>query len=152
MTSRAPLELPDWPLGTVVVLSTGAGPAHAIPVSAALRADARTVLVALAQRRESLARLRRDPRVALTVLAQDAAFTAHATATVVEEALAEADTVAAVRLDVEAIQDHRTPAFAMHAAVRWEWVDEQARERDAAVRAGLQRIATDESRRPAPRR
>jgi hypothetical protein len=147
VTGGPAVELPDWPLGTVVVLSTGAGPAHAIPVSAALRADARTVLVALAQRRESLARLRRDPRVALTVLAQDAAFTAHATAAVVEEALAEAGNVAAVRLDVDAVQDHRTPAFAMRAPVGWEWVDAEARDRDAAVRAGLQRVATDESRR-----
>jgi hypothetical protein len=37
----------------------------------------------------------------------------------------------------------------MRAAVSWEWVDAEARERDAAVRAGLQRLATDESRRPA---
>jgi hypothetical protein len=148
VTGGPAVELPDWPLGTVVVLSTAAGPAHAIPVSAALRADARTVLVALALRRESLARLRRDPRVALTVLAQDAAFTAHAAATVVEEALAEAANVAAVRLDVDAVQDHRTPAFAMRAAVSWEWVDAEARERDAAVRTGLARLA-DELRRAA---
>jgi hypothetical protein len=147
VTGGPPVALPDWPLGTVVVLSTGAGPAHAIPVSAALRADARTVLVALAQRRESLARLRRDPRVALTVLAQDAAFTAHATATVVEEALAESANVAAVRLDVEAVQDHMTSTFAMRAPVGWDWVDAEARERDGAVRAGLQRLATDELRR-----
>jgi hypothetical protein len=147
VTGGPPVELPDWPPGTVVVLSTGAGPAHAIPISAALRVDARTVLVALAQRRESLVRLRRDPRVALTVLAQDAAFTAHAAATVVEEALAEAADVAAVRLDVEAVQDHMTPAFAIRAPVSWEWVDAEARERDGAVRAGLQRLATDELRR-----
>jgi hypothetical protein len=66
---------------------------------------------------------------------------------VVEAALAEAGNVAAVRLDVEAVQDHMTPAFAMRAAVSWEWVDAEARERDGAVRAGLQRLATDELRR-----
>jgi RimJ/RimL family protein N-acetyltransferase len=142
-------DVPDWPLGTVVVLSTGAGPPHAIPVSAALRADARTILVALARRRESLARLRRDPRVALTVLASGRAFTAHAIATVAEEALAEAENVAAVRLAVHAVQDHTTPAFELRAPVGWDWVDPVARERDGAVRAGLRRIATGESRRPA---
>ena len=33
--------LPDWPDGTVAVLSTGAGPPHAIPVSTAVRAGDR---------------------------------------------------------------------------------------------------------------
>jgi hypothetical protein len=139
--------LPDWSTGTVTVLSTGGGPAHAIPVSAALRADAGTVLIALARRRGSLSRLRDDPRVALTVLGAGLAFTAHATATVVEEALAEAGNVAAVRLDVHDVQDHLAPAFELHAAVAWDWVDAEARERDAAVRAGLARLA-DESRGP----
>ena len=123
------------------MLSTAGGPAHAIPVSAALRAGARTVLVALARRRASLARLRSDPQVALTVLAADMAFTAHATATVVEEPLAEADNVTAVRLDVHAVQDHMTTAFTLRAGVDWDWVDAAARERDAAVRAGLARLA-----------
>jgi hypothetical protein len=36
----------------------------------------------------------------------------------------------------------------MRAAVSWEWVDAEARERDAAVRAGLARLA-DELRRAA---
>src|SRR3954452_21751688 len=139
-----PLELPDWAPGTVTILSTAGGPAHAIPVSAALRADARTVLLALARRRSSLARLRADPQVALTVLAGDLAFTAHASATVVEEPLAEAGAVAAVRLDVHDVQDHMTPAFTLRAGVAWDWVDAEARERDAAVRAGLARLA-DES-------
>lgn len=144
------MTLPDWSLGTVVVLSTGGGDAHAIPVSAALRAGPHTILVALARRRESLARLRRDPRVAVTVLARDRAFTAHATATIVEEALAEAENVAAVRLDVQRIQDHMTPAFEIHAPVAWDWVDDDARARDQAVRDGLARLASDQSRRAEP--
>ena len=134
------MSVPDWPPGTVTVLSTGGGPAHAIPVSAALRADERTVLVALALRRSSLTRLREDPRCALTVLGADLAFTAHATATVVEAPLAEAENVAAVRLDVHDVQDHRAPAFVLRAPVEWDWVDDEARSRDAAVRAGLARL------------
>src|SRR4029079_5727519 len=62
-------ELPDWPSGTVCVLSTGGGPPHAIPVSTALRAGPRRVLLALAARRETLTRLRGAPRCALTALA-----------------------------------------------------------------------------------
>src|SRR5918911_387339 len=61
--------LPEWPPGTVAVLSTAGAAPHAIPVSTAVRAGERHVLLALAPRRSSLARLRADPRVALTVLA-----------------------------------------------------------------------------------
>ena len=71
--------LPTWPDGTVAVLSTS-GP-HAIPVSTAVRSGDATIHFALAHKRESLARLRDDPRCALTVIAADTAFTAHATAT-----------------------------------------------------------------------
>src|SRR5262245_49641074 len=61
-------ELPEWKEGTVAVLSTGGGAPHAIPVSAAVRAGPRRVLIALAVGRESLARLRREPRCALTII------------------------------------------------------------------------------------
>ena len=56
--------LPEWPDGTVAMLSThGDGP-HAIPVSLILRAGPRRARSsASAPRRESLARLREDPRV-----------------------------------------------------------------------------------------
>ena len=62
--------LPDWPHGTVTVLSTGRRAPHAIPVSAAIRRGPRELALALALRRESLARLREDPRCAVTVLAR----------------------------------------------------------------------------------
>ena len=79
-------ELPAWPAGTVAVLSTGAGEPHAIPVSTAVRRGPRTIVFALALRRESLARLRADPRCALTVLAAgNVAFTALGRASVVAE-------------------------------------------------------------------
>ena len=70
--------LPDWPEGTVAVLST-AGP-HAIPVSTATRSGDATIHLALAHRRDSLARLREDPRCALTILAAGVAVTAYADA------------------------------------------------------------------------
>lgn len=140
------VELPDWPDGTVTLLSTGGGAAHAIPVSTALRAGPRTVLLALAHRRASLARLRRDPRVALTVLAADVACTAHAVARVVEAPLAEIESVVAVRLDVTELQDHRTARFEMLAPVRWAWTDPDAEAQDARVRRGLRRLAAQQPR------
>ena len=135
-------ELPDWPEGTVAILSTGAGAPHGIPVSTALRAGPRTVFLALALRRGSLDRLRTDPRCALTILdGRDLAFTAHATATIAEEPMAVSDRVAAVRLDVLAIQDHGQPRFTIEAGIRWRWNDAQAERDDAAIRAALTALA-----------
>jgi len=133
--------LPDWDDGTVAVLSTGAGPPHAIPVSTAVRLGPRTIVLALARRRESLTRLRADPEVALTFLARAVACTAYARATVTQDPLPGAERVAAVRLDVHTLQDHRQPGFAMDDAVRWHWTDPEAEARDGEVRALLRRTA-----------
>jgi hypothetical protein len=135
-------ELPDWEPGTVCVLSTGGGAPHAIPVSTALRAGPRRVLLALAPRRETLARLRREPRCALTVMAAgDVACTVHARAEVVAESLPGAEAVAAVSLEVDDIQDHMQPRFVIAAGVAWDWTDENARASDAAVRGALAELA-----------
>ena len=128
--------LPDWPDGTVTVLSTGAGPPHAIPVSTAVRSGPATVHLALGLRRESLARLREDPRCALTVIAAGVAVTAYATASVVEEN----DRVAFLRLEVDSIKDHDQPTFEIETGVRWRWTDEDAEAGDADVRATLRRF------------
>jgi|SRR5215211_2912572 len=129
--------LPEWPGGTVAVLSTGAGPPHAIPVSTAVRSGPSTLHLALALRRESLARLREDPRCALTVLAAgNVAFTAHGAARIVEEG----ERVAFVRLDVETVQDHGQPTFAIESGVRWRWTDAEAERSDGEIRAALRRL------------
>jgi hypothetical protein len=124
--------LPDWPEGTVAVLSTH-GP-HAIPVSTATRVSDTIVHLALAHSRDSLARLRDDPRCALTVIAPDTAFTAYATATVAGQD----DRVAHVRLDVHEVADHRQRTFLIEAGVRWRWTDDEAEQADASVRAALE--------------
>jgi len=130
--------LPAWEPGTVAILSTGAGAPRAIPVSTAIAAGPDVILLALALRRESLARLREEPRCALTVLAAgDVAFTAHGRATVVEEL----ETVAAVRIDVDEVQDHGQDRFEIVAGVAWHWTDADAARQDAAVRAALARLA-----------
>ncbi|MSX02772.1 MAG: hypothetical protein F2813_06385 [Actinobacteria bacterium] len=134
-------ELPDWKPGTVSMLATvGDGP-HAIPVSTAVRASERRIVLALGARRGSLERLLEDPRVALTVLAAgDVAFTAHGTAQVVADPLPGVDGVVAVEIRVESVSSHKRPTFAIEDGVVWDWADEAARERDASVRDALLQI------------
>jgi flavin reductase (DIM6/NTAB) family NADH-FMN oxidoreductase RutF len=125
-------ELPEWPAGTVAVLSTGAGEPHAIPVSTAVRRGPLSLAFALGLRRESLARLRSDPRCAVTILAAgDIAVTAIGRAVVEEEG----ERVAVVRLDVDRIQDHGRDTFVIDDGVQWRWTDDEAERTDAEVRA-----------------
>ncbi|MDP4604066.1 MAG: pyridoxamine 5'-phosphate oxidase family protein [Solirubrobacteraceae bacterium] len=132
------LDLPHWPPGTVCILATGGDGPHAIPVSTAVRASGDRIVLALGARRGSLSRLREDPRVALTVLAAgDVAFTAHGTARVVEEPLPGIDGVIGVEINVERVSSHKRPTFSIADGVAWAWADDEARERDAAVRRAL---------------
>ena len=130
-------ELPHWPDGTVAILATGAGAPHAIPVSTIVRGGPRTILLGLAQRRESLARLREDPRVAVAILAGRIAITADGHA----EVIADLGRVVAVRVEVEAIADHDQPTFAIDEGVQWRWTDAEADARDRELRAHLRTLA-----------
>ena len=97
------------------------------------------MLLALAVHRESLARLRREPRCALTIVTgADVACTAHAHAEILKEV---AEGVVAVALDVYAIQDHMQPRFAIERRVAWRWTDEDAAERDRVIRTTLSELA-----------
>jgi nitroimidazol reductase NimA-like FMN-containing flavoprotein (pyridoxamine 5'-phosphate oxidase superfamily) len=129
--------VPDWPPGTVAILATiGEDGPHAIPVSTAMRAGPATVLLALGPSRGSLARLRAEPRCALAVIATGVVVTVRGRATIVGEA---AGTVA-VRIDVEAVDDHAQPTFAIDTGVAWRWTDPEAERRDAEVRAALRQL------------
>ena len=130
--------LPVWPDGTVATLSTGGGEPHAIPVSTIVRADDTTVLFVLARRRESLARLRSDPRCALTILARGVSITAIGRAMEVDAELPEQ--VVALRMDVERVQDHAQPKFEILEGVRWRWTDADAERTDAALREALRKL------------
>ncbi len=132
--------LPDWPAGTVTILATAGDAPHTIPVSAAIRAGSRHVLIALAASRESLARLRADPRVALTIVCQDTAVTAYGLARALDDKPI-ADGVLAVEIEVDRVQDHDRPTFEIESGVRWRWTDPDAERRDAEVRAALSRLA-----------
>jgi hypothetical protein len=123
----------------VLILSTAGDGPHAIPVSAAIRAGPRRALIGLARGRGSLARLRADPNVSLTVVAEGISVTAYGRAVVVDEGLVEG--VVAVALEVERVVDHDRPTFEIQEGVRWRWTDPEAAARDEAVRAALRRLA-----------
>ena len=131
--------LPEWAQGTLGVLCV-AGP-HAVPVSTAVRAGDRRVLLALGQGRETLARLRDDASAALCLLGEGLAFTAYGSARVLREELAVAR-VAAVELEVEHVQDHLADGRTeMLDGARWRWSDERAMEAELRVVAELRRLA-----------
>jgi pyridoxamine 5'-phosphate oxidase-like protein len=129
------VTVPDWPPGTVAILATAGadGAPHAIPVSTAVRTGPATVMLALAPGRGSLERLRADPRCALSILAAGVAVTLRGRAGVAGEA---GGTVA-IRLEVESVDDHDRPTFAIEGGVPWRWTDAEAERRDAEVRAAL---------------
>jgi hypothetical protein len=132
--------LPHWPEGTVLVLVTAGDHPHAVPISAAVRAGDRRVLLGLARGRGSLARLRADPRAALAInAAGDVAVTAYGSARVLEHELVEG--VAAVELSVDRIQDHNRATFVIEDGVVWRWTDPEAEDRDRRVRDALLRVA-----------
>ena len=116
-------ELPEWERGTPAVLCV-AGP-HPIPVTTPVRRGPDRVLLALGRERETLERLRDDPGVALLVIGKELAFTAHCRARVLAERLEVTDTVVAVELSVERVQDHLADGRTeMLDGARWRWCDE----------------------------
>ena len=118
--------LPEWPDKTIAVLSTENGEVHAIPITAPLRVGDRRILFRLKRCRESLARLREHPKVALTIFGKgNLAFTARGPAHVVQESMVVAPAFAAVAIDVENIDDHRQREFAVDSGVSLDWTNER---------------------------
>jgi len=119
--------LPEWPEETIAVLSTQNEEVHAIPITAPLRIGDRQILLRLKRCRESLARLREHPKVALTIFAKgNLAFTARGTARVVQEPMVSAPMFAAVAIDVENIDDHRQRELVIDSCVSPDWSNERA--------------------------
>jgi hypothetical protein len=123
------VALPDWPTRTVAILATlDDGTPHAIPISAPVRAGDQRILFSLRRDRDSVARIRARPRIALTILAEgDVAFTARGSAQLREGLLEQPDYVA-VELQVDAVDDHRQRAFAVSGGIGREWHDDAERE------------------------
>ena len=118
--------LPEWPDKTIAVLSTENGEVHAIPITAPLRIGDRRILFRLKRCRESLARLRQHPKVALTIFATgNLAFTARGPARVVQESMVVAPAFAAVAIDVENIDDHRQRELVIDSGVSLDWTNER---------------------------
>jgi oxalate decarboxylase len=100
--------LPDWPEGTLGVLSTIDGGPHAIPLSTIVRVADRRVRFGLRRDHGSLERLRESPQIALLVLGEgNTAFTASGRARVIQESMPREPNFAAVELAVDSIDDHR---------------------------------------------
>jgi hypothetical protein len=132
-------ELPHWERGTPAVLCV-AGP-HAIPVSTAVRAGPERIMLALGRDRETLRRLRSSSRAAVLVMAKGLAFTAHGDARVRAEELEAADTVVAVELRVEHVQDHLADGRTeMLDGARWRWARDGMAEAERAIVAELERL------------
>jgi Pyridoxamine 5'-phosphate oxidase len=140
---ETPTTLPEWPLRTIAVLATVDEAPHAIPVSAPVRASDRSILLSLHRSRDSLARLRDRPQVALVVLAEgNVAFTARGTASVIEEPMTGAPDYAAVEIEVAEVDDHRQPAFTVEAGVDRNWIDEDEKRALGERVKTLQQFAT----------
>jgi len=133
-------RLPQWEQGTPAVLCA-AGP-HAIPVSTAVRVGDLRLMFALGRKREMLRRLREDEHAALLVMGKGLAFSAYGTAAVVAEELEVADTVVAVELRVERVQDHLADGRTdMVDGARWRWTDDQLAESEPKIVAELERLS-----------
>ena len=133
--------LPRWQPRTVGLL-VASGP-HAIPISTATRASDRRLVFGLARRRETLARLREDPRAAFAMLAEGLAFTAYGEVGIVREQLRDVPAVAALELRVARFQDHLAEGRTeMLGAPAWRWAEEDAAEADRAVVAELRELAS----------
>jgi hypothetical protein len=118
--------LPEWPDRTIAVLSTQNEEVHAIPITAPLRIGDRQILLRLKRCRESLARLREHPKVALTIFAKgNVAFTARGPARVVQEPMLGAPMFAAIAIDVENIDDHRQRELVIDSGVSLDWTNER---------------------------
>jgi hypothetical protein len=131
-TLRGMAALPDWPRGTPALLCTN-GP-HAIPVSTALRGGDARIVFALGSGRETLSILRRDPRSAICVLAEGAAFTAYGSARVVREQLEAAPHVVALELLVDEVEYHLADSRTeMLDGARWRWTDAKAADEEPLI-------------------
>ena len=105
-----------------------------------MRAGPRRILLGLADRRESLARLRADPAVTVAILSPGAAFSADGRARVLDEKAGAK--VSAVAVEVDELHDHLRPTFAIESGPGWHWTDADAAVADAEVQAALARLAT----------
>lgn len=127
-------SIPELPRDLVAVLATTGddGPV-AIPVSALHRRDGGCLLLALARRRASVARLRRDPRAALSLSGTGFSLCVEGVADVAADPLPGAESMVAFAVRVRRAWDARGPATEVDAGIRWRWTAADAARRHEAV-------------------
>lgn len=137
------LPLPEFPPGLVAVLAT-VGPRGpvAIPVSALLRCGAHELLLALAGRRGSLARLRDEPRVALSLSGPGFCLAVEGEARVEADPLPGAENMVGVRVRADVVRDTCGPSTAVDAGIRWRWTTGESETRHRRVLAALAALET----------
>jgi hypothetical protein len=137
-----PLEIPDLAPDQVAILTTidEDGPT-AVPISALFRLDGSTVLVALARRRASLARARRDPRAALSLSGPGFSICARGSLGIVAEPLPGADFMTALRFAAVSVWDARGAATEVDSGIGWHWKDSEAAGRHQRVLTALENLA-----------
>jgi hypothetical protein len=134
--------LPHWEPGTAAVLCVP-GP-HAIPVSTAIRAGDRRVLLALGRRRDTLERLREDARAALCVMTKGLAFTAGGRAAVVRAPLRSQHSAVALELVIGRLTDHLADGRTeMLGPPAWRWHDDAARAAEPEILRELLELAAE---------
>lgn len=134
--------IPPLPGDLVAILATigPAGPV-AVPVSAIHRRDARSVLVALSRRRATVARLRDDPRAALSLNGAGFSLCVEGDARLAADPLAGADSMVAFLIEARHAWDARGPVTEIDAGIRWRWTEPGAGDRHARVLAALAELA-----------
>lgn len=132
--------LPHWERATTAVFCA-AGP-HPIPVSTAIRAADKRVLLTLGGRRETLRRVRERSDAALCVLAEGLAFSALGEAHVLQEGMQAAPSLVVVELRVIELVDHLADGRTqMLSSAGWRWLDPKSAESAPQVLAELERLA-----------
>jgi hypothetical protein len=133
--------IPALPADMVAILaSTGEAGPVAIPVSAVHRRDPRCLLLALSRRRETVGRLRRDPRASLSLNGPGLSLCVAGEAHVVADPLPGADFMIAFAVAVDRVWDARGPATDIDAGIRWHWTDPEAGRRHAMVLRALEQL------------
>ena len=123
---------------------------HPIPVTTIVRCGDDRVLFSLGRERETLRRLRAEPRVALCVLGKGMAVTAHGSAFELSDRIESVDTVVAVELRVERIQDHLADGRTeMLDGAQWRWTEKSHGEAEDAIVAELRRLGQSSEESPA---
>lgn len=134
--------IPELPPGVVAILATvGPDGPVAIPVSALRRTARGRLLVGLARTRGSTARLRADPRCAVSLNAPGTSLCIEGVARVAADPLPGLEGMVAFEIAARRVRDARGPATEVDGSIPWHWTTDEAAARHRAVLAALAGLA-----------